>query len=834
MAWLVVLGFALVALHREWAGFHYADLRAALGRLGWRHVGLALVCTALSYASNAALDLFSLRWLGLRVPWWRAFGASQVATVFSLNAGGTFLGGGGVRMRLYTGLGVTPGNVTRMAGFAFVAGWAGHALMAGVFLCLAPQLLPWVGSEVARGIGMMAILSVAGALGFIAWRGGRSEKWPPLGLACGAVLLSALDWFLAGLAIRVLLPGDLGEIGTAGFLGAVIVGQLLGSLSHVPGGVGVLELSITKLVGAALPAAGLAAALMLYRLIYYLVPFAIAAGWMGLREAWMHRHHAVKGAEQLAGLWQRIGPRLGSLLALAGGFVLLLSANTPMPSERRDWLGNVVPLPFIEASHFLSSVVGMALIVVARGLQRRVQAAWWATVVLAVSGIVFSLLKGWDYEEAGILTFVLLCLIPFRSHFYRHSALWSRRFTPEWWLLIGSLLLIATWLGFFSHRHVEYQNELWWRFSLHGDASRFLRGMVGMAVVLGGVLLAQWLRPGPGPKAVAPSDLERVARLVSQSPQSQAHLALLGDKQFHFSKSGEAFLMYGDQGRSRIVMGDPVGDEDEWDELLWTFGETAEDEGYRICHYEISAASLPRLVDMGMRFFKLGEEARVSLEAFEIGSPEARKLRQARSRAERDGLAFAIWSPDQVSAGISQLRAVSDDWLTAHADKEKGFSLGYFDETYLCGCPVAVILRADDVVAFANLWCSGMKRELSIDLMRHNASAPAGVMDYLFTELLLWGKAEGYRVFNLGMAPLSGMSTHPLAPLWQKLSGLVYLRGGAFYNFKGLREFKDKFRPEWQARYLAIPSSWHLPSALLDVTSLIGSGNRRNSASNRP
>ncbi|MBK1882124.1 bifunctional lysylphosphatidylglycerol flippase/synthetase MprF [Luteolibacter pohnpeiensis] len=833
-AWLVILAFALAALHKEWAHFHAKDFKAALARLGWMHVGLALGCTALSYFSNAAIDLFSLRWLGKKVSTVKALGCSYIAAAFSLNAGGTLLGGGGVRMRLYTGLGLTPGEVARMAGFAVFAGWAGNALVAGILLILSPAALPMVGGALARGIGVLLVIAVGCLLLWNYWRRGKHDvdenlRWPPTGLLFAAILSSALDWVMAGMAIRVLLPGDLGNIGTAGFLGVVLVSQLLSALSHVPGGVGVLELSITRLAGAAVPHAWLAAALLCYRALFYLLPFALAAAWMGGREAWAHRRKVTRSVEILGGVWMRLGPRLGALLALGGGFVLMLSANTPMLAARRMWLKDTLPLTFVETSHFLSSIAGVALIVVARGLQRRVHAAWWAAVLLSIAGMILSLLKGFDYEEALLLGFLLLCLIPYRDQFHRHAAMWSRRFTVEWWFLLIGLTTVSVWLGFFSTRHVEYRNDLWWRFSFDGDASRFLRAQVGVAVVLIAVLLAQWLRPTPPrvrKKQAELSDEKRakVAALVAEAPQCQAHLALLGDKMFHFSRSGNAFLMYGEQGRSRIVMGDPVGDEDEWDDLLWNFNETAEDEGRRVCYYQISSVTLARCIDMGMRLFKLGEEARVSLTEFSLESPDSRRLRQARSRAVRDGMSFEMWTPEQSKAHMTELRTVSDQWLDKHSAREKSFSLGRFDEAYLTTGPMAVILKSGTILAFANLWCGGSKEELSIDLMRYGSDAPGGVMDYLFTELLVWGKEQGYHWFSLGMAPLSGMAAHPLAPLWQKLGSLIYLRGGAFYNFRGLRDFKEKFHPEWDPHYLAVPSPWHLPAALTDITTLIGGG----------
>ena len=80
-------------------------------------------------------------------------------------------------------------------------------------------------------------------------------------------------------------------------------------------------------------------------------------------------------------------------------------------------------------------------------------------------------------------------------------------------------------------------------------------------------------------------------------------------------------------------------------------------------------------------------------------------------------------------------------------------------------------------------------------------------MDYLFVELMLWGEAEGYRWFNLGMAPLAGLEDRALAPLWNRLGALLFRHGEHFYNFQGLRQYKEKFDPVWEPRYLASPAA---------------------------
>ena len=172
-------------------------------------------------------------------------------------------------------------------------------------------------------------------------------------------------------------------------------------------------------------------------------------------------------------------------------------------------------------------------------------------------------------------------------------------------------------------------------------------------------------------------------------------------------------------------------------------------------------------------------------------------------------------------AQMGELEAVSDAWLGAKKTREKGFSVGRFDPAYLRRFPCALVRKEGRMLAFANLWSGAEKAELSVDLMRHIPDAPNGVMDYLFVELMLWATAQGYRRFDLGMVPLSGLETGPLAPRWHRFGTLMYRHGEHFYNFQGLRAYKEKFRPEWHPKYLAVPPGVSLPRVLVDIAALI-------------
>jgi phosphatidylglycerol lysyltransferase len=515
-------------------------------------------------------------------------------------------------------------------------------------------------------------------------------------------------------------------------------------------------------------------------------------------------------------------PQAMALLVFGAGCLLLLSGATPGAGSRLAALDRFLPLPVLELSHLVGSAAGVLLLILARGLLLRLDGAWHVVMWLLGAGIVASLLKGLDFEEALLLAVAMLSLWWTRGQFYRKASLLAEPLSPAWLASAAMAVGASIWVGLIAYRHVPYATELWWQFALDAHAPRMLRASLLAVLLLGSFAALRLMTPVRAP-ALVPSgaDLERALPIIRASGESAAHLALLGDKALMFAESGRAFLMYGVSRRSWVAMGDPVGPPEDREELVWRFREHTDQAGAWSVFYEVSAASLPVYVDAGLALSKLGEEARVPLATFTLDGSARAELRQAHRRAVRDGLSFRIAPAADVAGLMPELRRISDEWLQSRATAEKGFSLGRFSPDYLVRCPVALVEHRGVIVGFANVWETDTREELSVDLMRHSAAAPRGVMDYLFTELMLSGRAQGYRWFNLGMAPLAGLEQHRLAPAWHKVGRFVYRHGENFYNFEGLRRYKEKFLPEWRPRYLAAPGGLALPRVLLDVTSLI-------------
>jgi phosphatidylglycerol lysyltransferase len=211
---------------------------------------------------------------------------------------------------------------------------------------------------------------------------------------------------------------------------------------------------------------------------------------------------------------------------------------------------------------------------------------------------------------------------------------------------------------------------------------------------------------------------------------------------------------------------------------------------------------------------------------FSLDGGARKGLRHAHHRARQAGLEFELLPSGAVEALLPELRRISDAWLEGKHTREKEFSVGYFDEVYLRRFPLAVVRCAGRIVAFANVLCGARRAELSIDLMRALPDAPYGVMEYMFVELMLWGRDQGYAGFNLGMAPLSDEHVRAADQLWNRFGSFVFHYGEHFYNFKGVRAFKEQFRPRWSAKYIALESGLMLPRVATDIAALISGGYR--------
>lgn len=829
-----LLLLAVLVLHRSLAGFHYRDLEVELATLGAGQVTAAVGLTALSFAALVAYEVYGLAYAGRRLPLPRVALTAFVAQAIAHSTGFATLVGAGLRLRLYAGQGLDLVDVAKVQGFFSATFCLGLATLLGLVFALEPFPLAAATDTPAIAWRLAGAALLVALAGMVAWRQasrrgslqvlGREIELPAAGVIVIQILLSLVDLGAAAGALWVLLPGELGL--SYPHLVAIYVSALLvGLVSSIPGALGVFEGAVVLLLQPSTEATvGVVGALLAYRAIYYLLPLLLGGA---IIAAFEFRRLAA-GVAARAGGWvpplASLAPAVAACLTLLAGTALLLSGATPAEAARLAALGVVLPPALLELAHFTASLIGVALLLVAHGLSRRLSGAWTLGVPLLALGALMSLAKGLDWEEALLLLVVLGVVLACRRAFYRCSRLLDEHLSPGWWAMVAGILAVTVWLLFFAYRHVDYQDSLWWQFALEADAPRSLRATVAAAVALAAVALHRLLQAAPAvPAPPSAAELAEARGILERAGRAAGRLVLTGDKALLFDASRSAFVMYGVSGRSWVAMGEPVGPAEAWPELVWAFHEAAERRGARTVFYEIGPHHLPLFLDLGLRLVKLGENARVRLETFSLKGKKKGDLRNAQNRAQKEGAVFEVLPTEAVPEVMDELEQVSDAWLASRSTREKRFSLGFFSRPYLASGPVAVVRVGGRLVAFANLWLAADKLDCSIDLMRFRDDAPPGTMDFLLVQTMLWARERGYGWFDLGMAPLAGLPAHRLAPSWSKLGHLLVEHGARFYHFEGLRAFKAKFDPSWESAYLAYPGGT-LPRVLADTAALVAGG----------
>ena len=798
----VVLGLSWQAVRQ----IHPRDFSAALHSLDLDWVAAAGVVTALNIVAMGFYDVVAFR--HTRSKWadrWR-YGAVCFAWTNFLTLGP--LAGPAIRFWLYRPAveqlsdlheGVIAVTIAFSSG---LAGWTLAVLamqkIGMGLVALVPLALLFTGAIVATAHWVIsARRSVSGA---VDWR-------PVPALAT----IGWIDWLLACSAF-VLCVRASGSAEPMGRLAQTFfLGQVIGLVSLVPGGFG----SSDAFWIAQLPLAesGAAAVLLAYRAVYYVVPWA-AASLLLLSWATRRAQHRVELARRVvAGL---VG---------AGGVLIMLSSASPALYARLPLLERFVPLPLVEAGHVAAALAGLLLLVLARGLARGYRAAFRLTLVLLTVAGCGAILKGFDWEEAVVLGVLFVATWSQASLFERPSrGDWIEG--PDITIAVTALAMFVVF-GVVSHRVSVDTLDRWTHIGYRLQAARFLRtaGSLGLAVSAGAVYLL--LRAPVRFSRPSDADIHRVLGFHARlGGGTNPMMVSTGDKAA-FIDGDRGFCLYRTIGPYVVVFADPVvRSANERTAFLDAFFAFAGELDRRPVFYQISLDWIPALHDRGYDFFKLGEEAHAHLAGVTLDGHAGKMYRQVLRRAERDGVRFRVLPREEVAGHLDELETISSEWLRTKGLAERQFSMGFFDRDYMTRYPCAVVEEVafpNRIIAFANLLEGPQQLELSVDLMRHRNDGPK-VMDFLFVSLFLLGKERGYARFNLGMAPLASVGDQRGAHARERLARLLFQRGEQWYNFQGLRAYKDKFDPEWVPRYMAYQNAWEWPVAIAYVSALIAGG----------
>lgn len=650
------------------------------------------------------------------------------------------------------------------------------------------------------------------------------------------VLVSLIEWLAAFLFFYYVCIIYCPNIHFTAILCIYTLAAIAGIMSFLPGGLGSFD--VVALLG--LQLAGMdvslaAAVLILFRVFFFIVPTLLGVLSLVANLTMDRVERLFPGAQLMKmGLinttvryYKTYGDfinTLVSMLVFAAGGVLLISSIRPGLSERLSALAFVLPASVSTFARLAAVIIGFMLCVLAVEVLYKVHRAHVLTFALLISGILVTLLKGLDFEEAVFLFIVLLLLRLAKPNLYRYSV-------P---VRLSKFFLVAA-LGLASiFAYYAIAGKIWVAFLAH-------KGALHAITAIGGKIMAQAIvtfvifgiflvflyvmkRPLEKDERFTPPDFDKLSEFLDTSKGTTfTHLLYLGDKNIYWAAEGQVALSYAKFHNQVVVLGDPIGNEALFSVAIQEFQAFLDKYGFEAVFYEISEKYLSTYHDNGYYFFKLGEEAVVDVSAFSMAGGDKRNMRNTYNSFSKKGFIVEILDPPYDNSFMADCREVSREWLGKR--KEMGFSLGWFNESYLQRSQIAQ-LRAPDgqLLAFVSLMPGyNGGQTVATDLMRFRKELPHGAMDYLMLSLMLKLQEMGTLNFNMGMAPLSNVGNTPYSHSREKLARVVYHFGKFFYSFEGLRKYKEKFGPQWKPRYLAYPQLTSLPATLLEISMLVSS-----------
>jgi phosphatidylglycerol lysyltransferase len=552
-------------------------------------------------------------------------------------------------------------------------------------------------------------------------------------------------------------------------------------------------------------------------------------------QVWKEMHHD----RTTIGLWSV------ALLTGSMGFVNLWSSVFPGDPTRLEWLDFFMPIEMRAEAHIFSAMCGFLLLMMAVNLKRRKRMAWWITMGTCAVSIVTHLIKGLDYEECILAIVLMTQLLLMRKEFTARS---DRPSVAQGIRHFGAALLFTLMYGstgfyildghfsiyqgakLIQHYNFGIKAAIIQTFELFFTADNtglipetvyatwFVHSIyaVGSLTIL--YAIAMLLRPVLLKNSVK-ADRKFAEIIINQYGQSSlARLALLSDKEYYFSPSHRSVIAFVVKGRSAIALGDPIGPEDDRLETLYSFREFCRSNDWFPAFYEVGSEQLSHYRAMGWHWIQIGEEAIVNLSKFHLKGKSNQSLRTAINRLTKTGHRFIVYEPPNSAELIAKLKPVSDEWLKQKNGSEKQFSIAWFDRDYLQSYKIAVVYDANDrIVAFSNLLSGYNKKEVTIDLMRYRADVENGTMEYLFVSLLQHFKSEHYDTLSFSLSPLAGVGATTTSPAIEKGLRRFVKYLNRFYNFNGLHQFKHKFQPDWEPRYLVFPNHQSLPEIALGL-----------------
>lgn len=469
--------------------------------------------------------------------------------------------------------------------------------------------------------------------------------------------------------------------------------------------------------------------------------------------------------------------------------------------------------------------------VTAFNLYRRKEKAVKYAIIFSLLSFFFHLTKSLNFEEAGFSLLIFFLLITIRKGYLVKS----EKFNPKQFLSNILIALFCIILYGIAGFWLLDKREFGLNFSFYDSITRtfkqilfipdpnliaktryaafFLDSLRWAAILLAVSAISSLFAPIAFKFADNINKKHKAKKLLEKYGASALdYFKIWPDKSYFLPENKNAFISYGVSSDVAISLGDPVGPKSAVKNTIREFCAYCQKNGWKYGFYQVLPDYLRLYKSLNLKSFKVGDEAIVNLIRFDLKGKQGKKFRQTVNKLETRGFSTEYIQSPIPSNVILEAKSVSDDWLKIAGKRERTFTLGYFEKSYLSRTPLFVVKNNQDKLsAFANIIPSYRPQEATVDLMRHKRNAPNGTMDYLFIKLFLFLKELGYKRFSLGLVPMSGFSVKEKATITERAVHDFAQNTNFLFNFKGIKQYKAKYADNWEPRYLIYKNIIHLP-----------------------
>jgi phosphatidylglycerol lysyltransferase len=520
---------------------------------------------------------------------------------------------------------------------------------------------------------------------------------------------------------------------------------------------------------------------------------------------------------------------LPAVLIFCLGVVNIISVLTPAIPERLKLLNDYMLVDIVSFSNSFVLVAGLFLLVTAAFMLRGLRTAWWFAIVLSIVSVFGHITKGIDYEEAIVALFIIGSLIATRKEYYVRANPKLETVGLQTALMSIAAVVLYGVLGFYfldkKHFQIDFNISQAFRYTIQNffligskdlvPHDSFARDFIFLIRISGFFSLAflvyTFVRPFFFRTTTTEEEISRARTLTQQFGNSPLdYFKTYSDKLIFAPDEVKAYIAYRVSKNFAVVLEDPVSENKEaMKECIISFSKFCYDNGLKDIYYRVPKESLPVYNELSRKSLFLGQEGLVDLNSFSLEGGERKSIRNALNKIKEQGYITRINTPPLSDGLIQKLKAVSEEWLKLTERDEIVFSQGMFTEREIKGQTVITIeTREEKIIAFLNIIPDDVKNEGTYDLLRKTADAPNGVMDYMLVELFRYFKTRGIQFVNLGFAPMSGLDDPHNFP--ERSMKFAYEKIRSFSHYKGQREYKEKFNPQWLDKFLVYSYDYDL------------------------